>query len=125
MDKVGCREKEKKVPTHVEPEASTGIFPTPWQYPAPPKRRTAACGSCVEVDTFPTDWALIKSEPLMGSMYTKETERDPQRHQRPNARVVDTLIVHRTRQGRLPMFRVRMARIAGCPFRNGFSVVAS
>ena len=55
IDKVGCRKKRKKLPTCVEPEASTGIFSTSWQYPVPPKENDSRCGGCVDVDTFPTD----------------------------------------------------------------------
>src|SRR5271155_2393825 len=116
IDKVGC--KEKDVPTRVEPEASTGIFPTPWQYPVPPKTRTAACDKCVDVDTFSHRLGPHKDEPSLRPMYAKETKRDVQRQRR----VVDTLIIH---QGRLHISRLRTAHMVVLSFRNHLSVVPS
>src|SRR5271163_2664793 len=68
---------KKEVPTHVEPKAPTGIFPTPWQYPVPPKRRTAACDKCVDVDTFSHRLGPHKGEPSLRPMYAKETKGTP------------------------------------------------
>jgi hypothetical protein len=51
IDKVGCRKKEK-CPLVLSLGLQQVYFPTPWQHPVPPKRRTAACDKCVDVDTF-------------------------------------------------------------------------
>jgi hypothetical protein len=65
-----------------------------------------------------------KSQSSIGPVYTKEIKRDAQRHQR-QRRDVDILIIHRTRQGRLRISRVRTACMASWPFWDFFSVVPS